>query len=338
MTLQELNGIIPVNDRMNKSHLPGLDLLRVLAAILIYVQHAFSVTDNHDLNTLTNLRLGRLGTALLFAMSGYLAASTSRAPEQWLWRRLVRLYPAFWLVLAASFLGAAVTDRKSFDAWQVVCEFIGIGYFTHSIVLVTVWFFSLILVMTVVIYLAHRFGHLPVIGTAVCLIVVGSYRVELPAIDIFGFAMIYLIGYAMAVPSNAASVWVLPAVSLGTVAMLNHAGFRPQLCSIVLLALAVRPNWPTWRPATAFPPYAYEWFLSHGLCLQLVCLVTKNLWIVIPVAGILSIAVAVTLERIVHFALALIQRSRTRAGTAEAERDRDPGPTSGSRPLITLPN
>jgi hypothetical protein len=287
------------NDMIGKSHLPGLDLLRVVAAVLIFVQHLFSVTGHDDINVEMNARLGRLGTALLFTMSGFLAASTTRTPEQWLWQRLVRLYPAFWIVLAASFVGASITGRKDFDTLQVVCEFAGIGFFTHSIVLITVWFFSLILLMTMVIYLAHRLGHAPVIGGAVIAIAAGAHLVDAKTSEYFGFAMVYLLGYALGAPGNTAGRWMLPAVALGALVMFDLPGYRNLLCAIVLLALAVRENWPTWGPATRFPPFAYEWFLSHGLCLQLVCLATKNIWIVLPVAAMLSVLGAIALRWIV---------------------------------------
>lgn len=283
----------------HKRHLPGLDLLRITAAILIFAQHSLSVTGYDEFNVAVNRMIGRLGTALLFAMSGYLSVSSVRSPEQWLWKRLIRLYPAFWIVIAASFIGVWLTGRKEFDTLQVLCEFAGIGLFTHSIVLITVWFFSLIVLMTLLIYVAHRLGHVPVIGGAIATIIIGAHCTDANIAEYFSFAMIFILGYAMAVPESAAGRWLIPCVALGALAMHDLPSFRNLILSTVLLGLATRENWPTWRTASRFTPFAYEWFLSHGLCLQLVCLVSKNLWIVLPMTAALSIIVAILLQRLV---------------------------------------
>lgn len=281
-------------------HYAGLDLLRILAAVLIFTQHGFSVTDLNHYNTVLGFRFGRLGTAILFVMSGFLAATTSRSPEAWLWRRLTRLYPAFWTVLLAGFAAAAITGRKSFDSLQVACEMAGIGFFTHGwdLVLVTTWFVSVFLAMIFLIYCARRFGHAAVIGLAIIGITVRSYMIGPYVAEYYGFALAFLIGYAMALCPRGSSPWLMTIVAFGALAAAGLPAFRYALCASLLLALVTRGTWPLWRLATKFPPIAYEWFLSHGLCLLFVCLWTKNPWIVLPVAAAASVPTAIAISRL----------------------------------------
>jgi peptidoglycan/LPS O-acetylase OafA/YrhL len=298
------------NPRPNEGHFPGLDLLRVVSATLIFIQHGLSVTDLGQYDTVFGFRIGRLGTAILFVMSGFLAATSSRSPEAWLRRRLVRLYPAFWIVLAASFTAAAITGRKSFDSVQVFCEVAGIGFFTHSwhIVSVTTWFVPVLLAMVILIYCARRLGLTGVFGISMIAIMARAYSVDSYIAEYYGFAFAFLMGYAMAHETGRTSRWVMPIMALGTIAALGLPSFRYALCASVLLALATRSDWPSWRPATAFPPIAYEWFLSHGLCLQFASLFGKNPLFVFTVAALTSIPVAIGIRYLT--ALAFDQSKR----------------------------
>jgi len=136
----------------------GFDAARLAAAGLIFFQHGCSILDRDDWPVVAGLRVGRVGTVTFFALSGYLAAATPQTPEVWLWRRLRKLYPAYWVVLAACFLANAAGGYKSFDEGHVVAQFLGIALFTHSgpLVYTITWFLSALLVSYLLAYLALR--------------------------------------------------------------------------------------------------------------------------------------------------------------------------------------
>ena len=99
-----------------RSHrLAGFDALRLLALAAIFAQHVCSVTDQDDFPVVGGFRVGRFGTAIFFALSGYFAAASTLSPGAWLVRRAVHLLPAFWVVTAAGFAAAAVVEHTNVD-------------------------------------------------------------------------------------------------------------------------------------------------------------------------------------------------------------------------------
>jgi peptidoglycan/LPS O-acetylase OafA/YrhL len=126
---------------------PGLDALRLAALLLVTAQHAFSLTGHLEWLTLHDVNAGTAGVALFIAISGFLAGCSRQPPAEWLFRRLVRVYPAYWIVMAGCFVLARATGYKPFGPGQVASQMLGTGLFTHGEQLVNVptWFISLLL-------------------------------------------------------------------------------------------------------------------------------------------------------------------------------------------------
>ncbi len=279
----------------------GFDAVRILAAVAIFYQHGCSLLDREDLVEFGGLRVGRLGTSVFFALSGYLAATSSRTPEAWLGRRVWKLFPAFWVVTLLTFFATAVVGYKPFDGWQVVCQLAGIGLFTHGEMLVGVstWFVSALLSLYLISYLGLRTGGFAVAVAVVVLGflgfdgVAGSESLRVVATHGVTFLAAYTVG---ALGRNAWQGFLLWAVALGGLAMFD-ADFLYGTFSLAGLCLATAYPGEC-RVGRWFAGYSYEWFLVHGLCLHaMIVLGADELPELLSCAAAASLLSAILLKR-----------------------------------------
>lgn len=86
-------------------HRNSLGILRLILASLVIFSHAFPLGGwGHDPSALlvkNQESLGGFAVVGFFAVSGYLIAKSGAGADilQFLWRRVLRIFPAFWLVL-----------------------------------------------------------------------------------------------------------------------------------------------------------------------------------------------------------------------------------------------
>lgn len=97
----------PVHDRSTiagalRCHRNSLGLIRLVLAGLVIVDHSFPLggfAPDDPVRTLTDgqASLGSLSVAGFFGISGYLVAKSGMSTDvlQFLWRRALRLFPAF---------------------------------------------------------------------------------------------------------------------------------------------------------------------------------------------------------------------------------------------------
>lgn len=85
------------------SHIPGLQALRGLSALLVFCQHIFwqaSIVTPGLEQTLYRLNFGGIGVLCFFALSAFLVSGkASDPPKRFLAERLRRIVPGFWLAL-----------------------------------------------------------------------------------------------------------------------------------------------------------------------------------------------------------------------------------------------
>lgn len=108
-------------------HFPGFEVLRAIAAVMVVVHHADALAGparTGSLHTYAAVMDG--GVAVFFVLSGFLiyrpfvaAHLTGRRPQRpvafW-WRRVLRIVPAYWIVL--TFFWAIGTFRLGPDWWR----------------------------------------------------------------------------------------------------------------------------------------------------------------------------------------------------------------------------
>lgn len=288
------------------NRLPGLDILRCLAALLIFVQHTLSSCHYDTLIDVAGFRIGRIGTAVFFLLGGYLCARSSRKPAAWLKDRLVAIFPSYWIITAVGFGIAAVVRNKPFDTWQVVCQFAGVGYLTHGdrLINVATWFITPLLFFY---------------GIAAILRLVNSRLANLSVVMAFvGLAAMSDSGYTTALchgatffaafalsslPASSKVMNVLPAVCFAGLCFVQ-AEFRYAFVASLMLLPAIRLTRGIGL-ATRFTSIAYEWFLVHGIVLTGASRLFAN-----PLAaGIISIPLSLMFAWMLkQSAAALVQR------------------------------
>jgi len=300
--------------------LQGLNQLRFLAAVLVFSQHSLSSSHADDWIDIAGIRIGRIGTAIFFLLSGFLSATTTRKPLTWLKDRLVLLFPSYWLVTIAGFLMAAVTATKSFDGWQVLSQLAGTGYFTHGdhIVNIATWFISPLLLL----YAAVTTIRLTSVRIVAPLMIVGLLAVTLAdppdGATIHCHAVTFFMAFAAA---SAGPRFRTGAVAAMAASLLLLTAFQPEfrygaLASLLLLpALKVQR---TVRFCNLFSGIAYEWFLVHGLCLAIVSHFTESPVLILAVGAVLSVVSAICLKSVVRRIFVLGRRPLKQAVINEA--------------------
>lgn len=98
-----------IGEALNGTH-NSLGLIRLVLASVVLVDHAFPLggfgTDPVLAATNNQASLGTLAVAGFFAISGYLIAKSGMSGDvvQFMWRRVLRIFPAYWLVLLVTAL------------------------------------------------------------------------------------------------------------------------------------------------------------------------------------------------------------------------------------------
>jgi exopolysaccharide production protein ExoZ len=94
----------PTGGEFMAGRLLGLQLLRGIAANLVVLQHLWEFELKYAGTQLpTVVRYGDLGVDIFFVLSGFVMvaiAGRGVGPLNFLWRRLVRIYPTYWLATA----------------------------------------------------------------------------------------------------------------------------------------------------------------------------------------------------------------------------------------------
>ena len=111
----------PVASRLKDPRFPGFDGLRALAALAVLMTHV-SFSGGANGPNLGGVFFARMdgGVSVFFVLSGillyrpfaraHLLAEPSPALRRYLWRRAIRIYPAYWLVLTVVVYGFGISD------------------------------------------------------------------------------------------------------------------------------------------------------------------------------------------------------------------------------------
>ena len=147
---------------MNDTRIESFDYLRLFAMALVTIQHAMAVHGYYDQTTWRGVNVGQTGVAIFCALSGYLAFQLDlNKPLVWFKRRLVQIFPAYWVVTIVSFALTLIAGSKDVTWSLFISQMLGTGFFTHGWELVNVvsWFVSLILLCYVIALVALFTGH-----------------------------------------------------------------------------------------------------------------------------------------------------------------------------------
>jgi exopolysaccharide production protein ExoZ len=90
-----------------RTFFPGIHALRVLAAVLVVLEHAAYVSKDYTLLGYSIAQpyfsCGRIGVILFFAISGFVIALQRKKPVgEFIAHRFLRIYPSYWLAMAVA--------------------------------------------------------------------------------------------------------------------------------------------------------------------------------------------------------------------------------------------
>lgn len=292
----------PEKPGATSGQIQGLNHLRFLAALLVFAQHSLSCSHLDDWIDIGGFRLGRIGTAIFFMLSGFLSAVTTRKPLTWLKDRLVFLFPAYWVVTLAGFFLAWITATKTFTVGQFVSQILGTGYLTHGdhIVNVATWFISPLLLLygavTLIRLTSVRYMTIGILAA----IVVSAITKEPEFATTRCHAVTFLSAFAIGTLGGAKR-------TLGAIvffaSMAGLSLIQPEFRYASIAALLLIPALFVTTEISlsqSFGRIAYEWFLVHGLCLSIVNHLTNGPIAIIVIGGALAIAAAAVLHRFVQ--------------------------------------
>ncbi|MGE5384596.1 MAG: acyltransferase family protein [Betaproteobacteria bacterium] len=246
----------------------GFDSLRVLALVLVTWQHAASVLGHYETTQWRGISPGQSGVAIFCAIAGALAFHEPPGDVgQWLKRRLLRLFPAYWIVTLVAFGLTFLASDKPATPWLFVSQMLGLGYFTHGWALVNVvsWFLSLILLcycLAAAAWASRR--PVPILAaTAIIatLLLLTRFEVALSRhVLAFALAALAALGGFPGWMSILGGGLLLAGIALDP--QFFYAGL-----ALVLIWLAGAGRLLDFPGAALPAAYSYEYFLVHGIAL-----------------------------------------------------------------------
>ncbi|QDT31048.1 acyltransferase family protein [Thalassoglobus polymorphus] len=243
----------------------GFDLLRAIAIVFVLVQHQLSIMGLIEDPEVQRISLGQIGVSIFLAISGGLAALDKGSPSSWLWRRLTRIYPEFWIVTILSFLATWLTGYKTFGAFQFISQLIGTGLFTHpeDLINLATWFVSLILLLYVLTFLAKSSGREKL---CICMMAVSSACLVSSSDHQFlaTHSLVFFLSYLLSGPSKSRAK-LLVLISLIALSIVQNLFLYP----IIAIGLCHSLQYLKSIPGVLMwlSKYSYEIFLCHGIFL-----------------------------------------------------------------------
>ena len=328
------------------ARMQSIEAARGLAALAVLLMHAANLMRVDHFSGHVGMggffNFGYVGVDFFFVLSGFIISyihhrdlgQPQRLPV-YLWRRVVRIFPIYWFILAlnlATLAGGRMLMGKdpSLDLVPMdvlsslllipVAEprFLGVAWSLQYEVMFYALFAPLIL---------HRRVGLTVLGLWLALIVVRVHWPQLPSVAglLGAHSLQFLLGVGLGFLARQAwfpalrTLWLLPALALLTLAIWIERSVLPQphgdlgrvalgLASCTVLACLIgmerRPGTGVTTPAwlSALGGVSYSVYLGHIMVLNLVYLALARLGLYhhLPELVVYTLAVAVTLAVTVY--------------------------------------
>lgn len=97
----------------------SVQYLRGIAALMVLLEHTAAKSAQYSTNVLSGWHIGGAGVDLFFLVSGFIMCHTTTnkhqqkgASRQFLWRRVLRIIPLYWLVTCAALLVFLIAPDK----------------------------------------------------------------------------------------------------------------------------------------------------------------------------------------------------------------------------------
>jgi len=287
----------------------GYDAFRLLAMVLVVLRHLKSLFDIPLEPEFFGWDIGQIGVAIFLAISGVLIGGDSRSSVDWLLARLVRVYPAYWVVTLLAFALTAFSGHKPASFVQFIWQMTGVGlYFIPELVNVATWFVGLLLALYFSIFLMKTVGvykHGVWVASAVCCVLLVINPYEMYFVHALAFYLSILISRSR---NQVAVTWICVLALLLCAVRMRVFGYAAL--GLVTIPLA---EWiariPAWLMYVA--KYSYEFYLVHGIVFVAVRrLFGTNPWFAIGLGVVVGWIVAVVLQKGVSWGLRSVGLSR----------------------------
>ena len=267
---------------------------------VVALQHGLTAVGRYDWTLLTDsgVSIGQFGVAIFCAVSGWFALADRDPPVRWLWARVRKIYPAYWLATIFAFCLALAIGRPV-TVWLFISQMAGTGFFTHGWDLVNVvsWFISLILLCYILAAIA-RYSVNPTLviglfGAAAALLVALQIEVALSR---------HVIAFAAAAVCRAHGrprLLVILALLMAPLTMIQPSFVYAVLALPALWLFQERIDIRSALIAT-LAGYTYEFFLVHGIFLTGAAALTSSA----PLAILLGIGCSIPAAAILKWATA----------------------------------
>jgi peptidoglycan/LPS O-acetylase OafA/YrhL len=228
--------------RQEHTRLSGFDWLRLFAIILVTYQHACTLLRLDSWTKLYRIDVGQFGVCIFLALSAILATQDKRTPWQWLWRRFVKIMPAYWIVMLVSFLLAWLSGHKSFDIWQFISQMLGTGFFTHPHNLVNspTWFVSLLLALYLYTFLFRFILPNSLQATVLAITYISYASLYYKQLIVYDHISTYIICVVICLLFQQRNMQFALLLSGASLMLLSWCGVRPLnhcACSLLLVGL-----------------------------------------------------------------------------------------------------
>ena len=288
----------------------GFNSVRILALMLITWQHAASVLGYYEVTQWRGISPGQVGVSMFCAISGFLAFHTQSASvKDWFVKRLIRIFPAYWLVTVGAFALALIGSNKEITFWLFISQMFGTGYFTHGWDLINIisWFISLLLLCYLFVAISLKSGWPKSVLSSIFLLAlilcVSRFEVSLSR-HVMTFALAGLLAHY----GNERVVLIVAALMFFFGIVLD-----PQLfySGIAVALLVVVSSVPVVDPACIRRAacYSYEYFLIHGILLVVMCRFIPNPWVGVSLAIVTAIIGSILLSKISYPFLMFLNRN-----------------------------
>lgn len=247
-------------DRIN-----GFDWLRVLALGLVLVFHISGLFDLETGRQIAGMSLGGLGVTLFLGISGALIGKDQRPAGDWIFARLKKIYPAYWIATILAFLATAISGYKPVSFVQFLWQMSGMGlFYAEDLINVATWFIGLLLALYLSVFLARltpytdRILQILAMGAAI-LIGLNS------SADYFSNSLAFY-GAILAFRTSKPTLWLL-SLSVPCVIL---SGLQFEFLQIAIVWVLLSVCLPI-RKRSVFiqwiSQYSYEFYLVDGIFL-----------------------------------------------------------------------
>ncbi len=268
MSVKELQIEEPNNAerQIKQRRIEGFDALRVFALLLVLTSHLQSLWGSSSAWTkIYGLDIGQIGVSIFLAISGALIGGDTRTSSEWLFARLLRIYPAYWIVTVAAFAATALTGYKQIDPLQFLWQMTGQGmYFMTDMVNVATWFIGLLIALYFSIYLFKCFDRL-IQGVTLCSLLC----LAIVMINEFESYFAHALAFYVSVGFSKSKSWARlrwPVIGLlMALAIPNRILGYPTIGLLGVYAAQFVGKVP--NPIKLFARYSYEFYLMHGIFL-----------------------------------------------------------------------